>query len=61
MNSTTVSKSDPKERIAVEFTPDEALAMTGVEFHANHEIKASAQRKIRAAFEKSFEFAAKET
>ncbi|WP_422658015.1 hypothetical protein ACK8P5_20060 [Paenibacillus sp. EC2-1] len=57
MNSTPTTKSDPKKSIAVEFTPDEALALTGVEFNANHEIKASAKRKIRAAFEKTFDFA----
>lgn len=60
MNSTPTIKSDPKERIAVEFTPDEALSLTGVEFNANQEIKASAQRKIRAAFEKTFDFAVEE-
>ncbi|KKO52965.1 hypothetical protein [Paenibacillus sp. DMB20] len=58
MNSTV--NTEPKERIAVEFTRDEALALTGVEFNANREVKASAQRKIRAAFEKTFDFAPEE-
>ncbi|WP_054957597.1 hypothetical protein [Paenibacillus dakarensis] len=60
MNSAQTTMKDQKARITVEFTPDEALALTGVEFNANHEIKASAQRKIRAAFEKSFDFAVEE-
>lgn len=57
MNSTVnTDNTEPKERIAVEFTPDEALALAGVKFNANPEVKASAQRKIRAAFEKTFDF-----
>lgn len=58
MNSTI--NTEPKERIAVEFTPDEALALAGMEFNSNPEVKASAQRKIRAAFEKTFDFAPEE-
>ena len=59
MNSSTV-KSD-RDKIAVELTPNEALALTGVEFNADHDVKASAQRKIRAAFEKkTFDFQAQE-
>jgi hypothetical protein len=40
----------------VQLTPDEALALTGVEFNGNHKIKTEAQRKIRSAFEKTFDF-----
>ncbi|ANY74689.1 MULTISPECIES: hypothetical protein [Paenibacillus] len=58
MNSSTV-KSD-RDKIAVELTPNEALALTGVEFNADHDVKASAQRKIRAAFEKTFDFQTQE-
>lgn len=60
MNTTRVNENDHKESIAVEFTPDEALSLTGVVFNENHEIKASAQRKIRLAFEKTFDFAVEE-
>lgn len=55
MNSPTVYP-DNKGSIDVQLTPDEALALTGVEFNGNHKIKTEAQRKIRNAFEKRFEF-----
>ncbi|ETT47218.1 MULTISPECIES: hypothetical protein [Paenibacillus] len=55
MNSPTVF-ADNKGSIDVQLTPDEALALTGVEFNGNHKIKTEAQRKIRNAFEKTFEF-----
>ncbi|AKG33753.1 hypothetical protein [Paenibacillus durus] len=42
--------------IDVQLTPDEALALTGVEFKGNPKIKTEAQRKIRNAFEKTFDF-----
>lgn len=57
MNSSAI-KTDEKGKIAVELTPNEALALTGVEFNDNQSIKASAQRKIRDAFERTFEFQA---
>lgn len=53
MNST--AQLDGKNSIAVDLTPDEALALTGVEFNGNHEVKAAARRKIRSAFEKKFD------
>lgn len=53
MNSTV--QLDGKNTIAVDLTPDEALALTGVEFNGNHEVKAAARRKIRSAFEKTFD------
>ncbi|GGF81995.1 hypothetical protein GCM10010912_28900 [Paenibacillus albidus] len=55
MNSQTVS-AEGKGSIDVQLTPDEALALTGVEFNGNHKIKSDAQRKIRNAFEKTFDF-----
>ncbi|KAA9008484.1 hypothetical protein F4V43_00965 [Paenibacillus spiritus] len=45
-----------KGPIDVQLTPDEALALTGVEFKGNPRIKIEAQRKIRNAFEKTFDF-----
>lgn len=59
MNSSTV-KNDSKDKIAVELTPNEALALTGVEFNSDQGVKASARRKIRAAFEKTFDFMSEE-
>ncbi|MBO2943464.1 hypothetical protein JJQ72_05655 [Paenibacillus sp. F411] len=56
MNSSSTS-STSKDKISVELTPEEALALTGVEFNGNPKVKSSAQRKIRDAFEKTFEFA----
>ena len=58
MNSSTV-KNDSRDKIAVELT-NEALALTGVEFNSNQDVKASARRKIRAAFEKTFDFTSNE-
>ncbi|NMO96094.1 hypothetical protein [Paenibacillus lemnae] len=55
MNSASV-KYPSKNKISVELTPDEALALTGVEFNENSKVKSTAQRKIRAAFEKTFDF-----
>ncbi|GAB6926845.1 hypothetical protein JCM10914A_08280 [Paenibacillus sp. JCM 10914] len=55
MNSSTVN-NEGRDKIAVELTPNEALALTGVEFNSNRDVKASARRKIRAAFEKTFDF-----
>lgn len=55
MNSQTVY-AEGKGSIDVQLTPDEALALTGVEFNGNHKIKTEAQRKIRNAFEKKFDF-----
>ncbi|MBU5344992.1 hypothetical protein AK95_24830 [Paenibacillus sp. LC231] len=59
MNSSTV-KNDSRDKIAVELTPNEALALTGVEFNSDQDVKASARRKIRAAFEKTFDFTSNE-
>lgn len=53
MNSTV--QLNEENMIAVDLTPDEALALTGVEFNGNHEVKAAARRKIRNAFEKKFD------
>lgn len=55
MNSQTIY-AEGKESIEVHLTPDEALALTGVEFNGNPKIKTEAQRKIRNAFAKTFDF-----
>ncbi|GAB6988316.1 hypothetical protein [Paenibacillus pini] len=47
---------EAKSTISVQLTPDEALALTGVKFNGNAEVGATARRKIRAAFEKKFDF-----
>lgn len=54
MNS--VVKDQDKSKISVELTPDEALALTGARYNDNHEVQAAAKRKIRTAFEKTFDF-----
>lgn len=46
MNSQT-SYAEGKGSDDVQLTPDEALALTGVEFNGNHKIKTEAQRKIK--------------
>ncbi|WP_410513946.1 hypothetical protein PaeBR_05865 [Paenibacillus sp. BR2-3] len=55
MNS-QMAYAEGKGSIDVQLTPDEALALTGVEFNGNPKIKSEAQRKIRNAFEKTFDF-----
>lgn len=59
MNSSAIHHGS-KKKITVELTPNEALALTGVEFYADQDVKASARRKIRAAFEKTFDFTPEE-
>jgi hypothetical protein len=48
------------EKILVELTFDEALALTGVRYPANQHIGTSARQKIRAACEKTFDFSPKD-
>jgi len=55
MNSQT-AYAEGKGSVDVRLTPDEALSLTGVEFNGNPKIKTEAQRKIRSAFEKTFDF-----
>ncbi|BFH64683.1 MULTISPECIES: hypothetical protein [Paenibacillus] len=55
MNS-LIAEASGKGKIAVELTPEEALALTGVKFNGNPEVQAEARRKIRKAFEKTFDF-----
>ncbi|SFS42661.1 hypothetical protein [Paenibacillus sp. 453mf] len=43
-------------KISVELTADEALALTGVKFNGNPQVEAIAKKKIRKAFEKTFDF-----
>jgi len=56
MMSYVTAEASGKGKIAVELTPEEALALTGVKFNGNPEVKAEAHRKIRKAFEKTFDF-----
>ncbi|MCM3783356.1 hypothetical protein M3231_10260 [Neobacillus mesonae] len=45
-----------QHKISVELTAEEALALTGVKFNSNPQVEATAKKKIRNAFEKTFDF-----
>ncbi|WP_211746690.1 hypothetical protein [Paenibacillus sp. Marseille-Q4541] len=45
-----------QNKVTVELTADEALALTGVKFNGNPQVEAVAKKKIRKAFEKTFDF-----
>ncbi|MHA7964506.1 hypothetical protein ACX93W_10175 [Paenibacillus sp. CAU 1782] len=46
MSMTKVPGGD--EKVTVELTVKELLALTGVHFHSNHDIKISARKKINS-------------
>ncbi|QDH22457.1 hypothetical protein [Saccharibacillus brassicae] len=56
--TTQFAANHSDEKIAVELTREEALALTGVRFHNGHKIEVDARKKIRSAFEKAFDIAA---
>ncbi|MBD7966838.1 hypothetical protein [Paenibacillus gallinarum] len=45
-----------QNKVTVELTADEALALTGVRFNNNPQVETIAKKKIRRAFEKTFDF-----
>ncbi|GGH54361.1 hypothetical protein HNR77_002349 [Paenibacillus sp. JGP012] len=49
-------KNNEFQHVSVELTAEEALALTGVRFNGNPEVKAIARKKVRDAFEKTFDF-----
>lgn len=53
MNTQNKSRLD---KVIVELTFDEALALTGVRFAEDRQIGTAARQKIRAACEKTFDF-----
>lgn len=53
MNSISKARQN---KITVELTTDEALALTGVRFNNNPQVETIARKKIRKAFEKTFDF-----
>ncbi|CAM4372978.1 MULTISPECIES: hypothetical protein [Saccharibacillus] len=59
--TTQFAPDHSEERISVELTREEALALTGVRFHSGHKIEIDARKKIRTAFEKTFDIAADRT
>lgn len=58
MNMTKIPNGN--EKVTIELTVKELLALTGVHFHANHDIKISARKKINSALEDTWEREAKE-
>ncbi len=59
--TTQFAPDHSEEKISVELTREEALALTGVRFHSGHKIEIDARKKIRNAFEKTFDIAADRT
>lgn len=45
-----------QNKVTVELTADEALALTGVRFNNNPQVETISKKKIRRAFEKTFDF-----
>ncbi|MDO7907439.1 hypothetical protein Q5741_13590 [Paenibacillus sp. JX-17] len=52
----SVTSKTGRDKISVELTLDEALALTGVRFRENRQVEAAARQKVRSAFEKTFDF-----
>ncbi|GGN92568.1 hypothetical protein [Saccharibacillus kuerlensis] len=59
--TTQFAPDHSEEKISVQLTREEALALTGVRFNNGHQIEVGARKKIRSAFEKAFDFAADRT
>lgn len=49
MNLTKIPNGD--EKVTVELTVKELMALAGVHFHANHAVKISARRKLNRVLE----------
>lgn len=58
MSMTKVPAGD--EKVTVELTVKELLALTGVHFHSNHDIKISARKKINSVLVDKWEKEARE-
>lgn len=53
MNLTKIPNGD--EKITVELTVKELIALTGVNFHSNHDVKVSARKKLNLVLEEAWE------
>ncbi|REK75714.1 hypothetical protein [Paenibacillus paeoniae] len=53
MNLTKIPNGD--EKVTVELTVKELMALAGVHFHANHDVKVSARRKLNMVLEDAWE------
>ncbi|MFD0588555.1 hypothetical protein ACFQZE_11120 [Paenibacillus sp. GCM10027627] len=53
MNLTKIPHGD--EKVTVELTVKELLALTGVHFHSNHDVKVSARKKINSVLQGAWE------
>lgn len=49
MNMTKIPNGE--EKITVELTVKELMSLTGVQFHANHDIRISARKKLNRVLE----------
>ncbi|RJE91234.1 hypothetical protein D3P07_04025 [Paenibacillus sp. 1011MAR3C5] len=53
MNLTKIPNGD--EKVTVELTVKELMALAGVHFHSNHDVKVSARRKLNMVLEDAWE------
>lgn len=49
-----------EDKITIELTVKEAMSLTGQQFHANHEVKPAATRKVIDAIERKLEVSPRE-
>lgn len=54
---TEVKSPQGNEKVIVELTVNEAMALTGIRFNENREVAASARRKLNTAIEHHFDIA----
>ncbi|OPA76840.1 hypothetical protein BVG16_16935 [Paenibacillus selenitireducens] len=54
---TDVKSSQGNEKVLVELTVNEAMALTGIRFNENREVAASARRKLNTAIERQYDIA----
>ncbi|QYR22834.1 hypothetical protein KZ483_07825 [Paenibacillus sp. sptzw28] len=53
--STQVKIPQGDEKVTVELTRKELMALAGIRFHGNHNIEVSARKKLNEALEETYE------
>ncbi|RIX52727.1 hypothetical protein D3P08_11980 [Paenibacillus nanensis] len=53
MNLTKIPNGD--EKVTVELTVKELMALSGIQFHANHDVKVSARKKLNSVLAETWE------
>ncbi|WP_027092874.1 hypothetical protein [Cohnella thermotolerans] len=52
--TTTVKIPQGDDTMKVELTVKEAMALTGIKFHGNHNVEVSAKRKLQEALDQQY-------